>query len=324
MDFEELGQAELEELGASNVIPVYRGLRFRADKESLYAINYQSRLVSRVLAPLDRFNCHNTDYLYRRAGNIDWSDFLSVDKTFAVYSNVGNSAIRHSKYAALRLKDAIVDYFREREGARPSVNRLNPDVWFNVDIHDNIATINLETSGGAMHRRGYRKSTGSAPIQETAAAAIVRMTGWEGERKLIDPMCGSGTLIAEALMSYCRIPASFLRKNRTIESMPDFDSGLWSRVRQTADSRIRNLPPGLIVGSDIDSRVLADARKNLAALPGGASIHLESVNWRNIESITDATIVTNPPYGRRLNTREPIGDFYKSFGDFLKQRCTGL
>lgn len=174
-----------------------------------------------------------------------------------------------------------------------------------------------------MHRRGYRKSTGAAPIQETAAAAIIRMTGWDGSRKFIDPMCGSGTLIAEALMSYCRIPASYLRNNRTIMSMPDFDSSLWGKMSQTADSKIRPLPEGLIVGSDIDSRVLSDARKNLAALPGGQQVHLESTNWRNIEGISNATIVTNPPYGRRLNTREPIADFYKSFGDFLKQRCTG-
>ncbi len=320
---EELGAAELSELGASDTSIAYRGVYFNADHEALYRINYCSRLATRVLAPLTSFNCHDADYLYRIAKDIDWTDFLDLDDTFAVFANVSNSKISHSKYAALRVKDAVVDQFRDRTGRRPNVDTRHPDLWLNLYIENNHATISLGTSGGSLHRRGYRSGSGEAPMQETVAAAIIRMTGWDGERLLYDPMCGSGTLLAEALMHYCRIPAAYLRDRFGFEMLPDFDAGLWQQVKSAADESIRPLPEGLIAGSDVNGEVLHAARENLGILPHGERAALKQSDFRSLPDLENVTLVVNPPYGLRMGRGEAISHMITELGDFLKQKCTG-
>jgi len=153
---EDLGMQEITALGASDVKPTFRGLYFNADKAVLYRINYMSRMITRVLAPLISFDCHDTRYLYKMARCIPWPELFGLDKTFMVNSNVSHSKITHSQYAALVLKDAIVDTFNEWCTRRPDVERINPDVIFNLHIYSNKATIYLDTSGGSLHRRGYR------------------------------------------------------------------------------------------------------------------------------------------------------------------------
>ncbi len=320
---EELGAEELAELGARDVATAYRGLYFDADPATLYRVNYCARLPTRVLAPLVSFQCHNPDYLYRRACDVNWADFMTVDQTFAVFANVANSKIRHSKYAALRVKDAIVDTFRQRLGKRPSVDTRAPHLWVNLHIENNDATISLGASGGSLHRRGYRSAAGEAPLQETVAAAIIRLTGWNGERPFYDPMCGAGTLLAEALMHYCRIPAGYLRDHFGFEALPDFDPALWKQVKGEADAALRLLPPGLIAGSDVDRNAVAAARQNLAALPGGENVALAVRDFRKLDSLENVTLASNPPYGLRMGRENRMGGFYKMLGDFLKQRCTG-
>lgn len=320
---EELGMEELEELGATNAAPAYRGLYFDAEPATLYRINYCSRLVTRVLAPLTSFGCHDADYLYRTAGDVDWSDFLTVDQTFAVFANVTNSKIDHSKYAALRLKDAIVDQFREKTGRRPSVDTRDPHVWFNLYIENNHATISLGTSGGSLHRRGYRTESIEAPMQETVAASIIRLSGWRGERPFHDPMCGSGTLLAEALMHYSRIPAGYLRKGFGFAALPDFDAALWGKVKAEADGRMRELPSGLISGSDADRFAAAAARSNLRQLPCGERVDVYVRDFRDLGSMRNLTLAMNPPYGVRMGDDAHIERFYGELGDFLKQKCTG-
>ncbi len=198
---EELGADELSELGASEISPIYRGIYFQAGSAVLYGINYRSRLITRVLAPLITFDCHSAKYLQKTAMSIRWQDIFPLEKTFAVFATVSHSTIRHSQYAALCLKDAIVDTFREHCGKRPNVKTPDPDLWINLHIEKNRATISIDTSGGSLHRRGYRSQSVDAPIQETVAAAILRLSGWDGSSPLYDPMCGSGTLVCEALMS---------------------------------------------------------------------------------------------------------------------------
>lgn len=320
---EDIGAEELQELGAAETATAYRGVYFNADLAALYRINYCSRLATRVLAPLTSFNCHDTDYLYRIARDVDWRDFLSTDQTFAVFANVSNSKIRHSKYAALRLKDAIVDQFRERSGRRPSIDTHNPDLWLNLYIENNRATISLGTSGGSLHRRGYRSGSGTAPMQETVAAAIIRLTGWNGERPLYDPMCGSGTLPTEALMHYCRIPAGFLRDRFGFETLPDFDSALWQEVKSASDEAIRPLPDGIIAGSDVDADVLQIARSSLDTLPFGERVRLSRSDFRTLPDLNHVTLVVNPPYGVRMNRRGDVEKMITELGDFLKHRCTG-
>ena len=183
-----------------------------------------------MIAPLSIFTCRNADHLYRKGSDIEWRDFFSADHTFAVFASVSNStAVNHSEFAALRLKDAIVDYFRNLSGSRPTVEKINPDIWINLHIENNQAVIGIDTSGGSLHRRGYRKQTVKAPIQETLAAAIIHLSAWNGERPLYDPMCGSGTLVTEALMHYRRIPAGILRKRFGFEFLPDYDRKSWKQ-----------------------------------------------------------------------------------------------
>ena len=318
---EVLARAELEALGATDLTPGYRGLAFRADPRTLYKTVYLSRLAQKIIAPLMVFDCHSTKYLYRRALGLPWGDFLTPAETFVISANVSNSNIRHSQYAALCLKDAIADHFRERCGERPSVERDDPDVRFHLHLHDNRATIGLEVSGGSLHKRGYRRIGHEAPIQETVAAAVIRLAEWDGGQPLYDPLCGSGTFLCEALMHYCRIPAGYLRPRFGFESLPDFDAAAWAEVRAEARAGIRPLPAGLIRGSDVSEEAVSAARVNLDQLPFGKDVAVQVMDFRAIPSLTQTTIVSNPPHGIRLQQAEGMEAFCGELGDFLKQRC---
>jgi len=320
---EDLGESELLQLGATRLRRAFRGMFFHADISTMYRINYLSRFFTRILAPLITFDCHSDKYLYRTASLLNWSDILSPDDTFAIFSSVSDSNIRHSRFASLRLKDAIADWFVEHHGRRPNVDTESPDVWINLRIHGNKACIRLDTSGGSLHRRGYRARSVEAPMQETLASAIIQLSGWDGSTPFYDPMCGSGTLLCEALMHYCRIPAGYLRKRFGFYSMPEFDSAVWQKIRKAENSRIRSLPRGMIGGSDISEDAISIARGNCDLLPSGKAIGLRRCDYHDLEGFENATIVTNPPYGLRLKRGEDLSGFMKEFGDFLKFRCAG-
>ncbi len=319
---ESFGAEELQELGAKNPTTAYRGIYFTADKEALYKINYCSRLITRVLAPIITFDCHSTKYLYNVGKSIDWNKFFNLNQSMAIFSSVSHSKISHSKYASLRLKDAIVDQFRENTGKRPNIETRNPDIWINLHIDNNRATISIDTSGGSLHRRGYRIETGDAPMQETLAAAIIRITGWDGEKELHDPMCGSGTLLCEAAMKYCRIPAAYKRKKFGFEMLPDFEPELWKKVKSEADSKIRKLPKGLIFGSDKLIPAVKAARVNCKNIIHGENIEIRVSPFQKLENLNHKIIVTNPPYGIRMGNLESNEILYKKLGDFLKQQCS--
>ncbi len=322
-DIKDIAEQELRTLGARETSPTYRGIYFSASPKVLYTINFYARLISRVLAPLTSFRCHSDRYLYKKAREIEWQDFLDPSQTFAVFATVANSAIRHSQFAALRLKDAVVDSFRAATGVRPSIDTKEPDVWLNLYIHNNEATLSLDTSGGSLHRRGYRKKSIQAPMVETLAAAIIQHAEWDGRRPLYDPLCGSGTLLCEAYMAAARMPAALFRKRFGFESLPDFDAALWKRVQADGQAALRAPPPGLISGSDIDPEAVRAARANCAALPAGSAITVEQRDAFQIRRIDNAVIVCNPPYGIRLGKPADLDDFYARLGDFLKQRCQG-
>jgi putative N6-adenine-specific DNA methylase len=319
----EAGAKEIAELGAEDVRPEFSGIHFRADKSALYRINYLTRLLSRCLAPLISYACHDTDTLYQKAKQIEWQDFFAEGNTFAVSGNVSDSAISHSKYAALRLKDAVADYFKEKTGQRPDVSVRNPDILLNLHIRNDKAVISLDTSGGALHRRGYREETVSAPMQETVAAAIIGFSQWDGSVPLYDPLCGSGTLLCEALMRYSNIPAGVFRNRFGFEFLPDFDGAVWKQVKNEADGHIRKLPQGLIAGSDVSAEAVSAARTNLMGLHYGNNVSVEKTDFRKLPALEEHVIVTNPPYGIRMGADEDLEAFYKDLGDFLKQKCKG-
>ena len=320
---EEEGVRELAALGAIDPEPAFRGLYFSAEPEKVCGITYQTRLCSRVLAPLLSFDCHSPKYLYKTARKIPWELLLSKSGSFAVSATVANSRIKHSQYAALCLKDALVDSFRDKYGSRPDVDRSNPDLLLNLYIEKNRAIISIDISGGALHRRGYRQSSVKAPIQETLAAAIIRLSGWDGSKPLVDPMCGSGTLLCEALMKHSQVPAGYLRKRFGFENMPDFDREQWRKNRKGIDSKITKVSPGLIYGSDISKEAVKAARSNLNLLPEGSGVVVKRCDFHDAGPIENAVIVSNPPYGVRLGNREETAELLKEFGDFLKHNCRG-
>ncbi len=312
---------ELTELGAYALQPVFRGVWFKASKKDLYKITYCSRLVSRILAPLARFECRDKDDLYKAAKQIHWEEFLTPKKTFSIAANVSESEITHSNYAGLRVKDAIADYFRDRTNRRPSVDSNDPYLQINLHLHRKEATLSVDVSGGPLHKRGYREASVSAPMQETVAASIIRLSGWQGDQPLMDLMCGSGTLLCEALMSYSRIPAQVFRSCFGFERLPDFDAELWEKVKADAQANIRPLPQGLICGSDKAQESVDAAAVNIMGLHFGSEIRLEQKAFQDIESIENTVIVTNPPYGIRMGKSENMNRFYQDLGKFLKSRC---
>mgnify|MGYP003585115589 CR=1 FL=1 len=321
---EELALAELAELGAVDCMAGFRFVRFKADDQALYRIVYRSRLVSRVLAPLARFACLTDKALYAGARDVRWSDFLTPDQTFAVFANVSKSAIGHSQYAGLKLKDAVADWFRDRTGRRPSVDPREPDLWLHLHIHEDTAVVSLDVSGGSMHRRGYRVRSVDAPMAETVAAAMLRMTGWDGRAPLVDPMCGSGTILCEALMLSADLPAGLLRGNFGFQRLPDFNPDLWNRERHDAslvDSEAE-LEADLR-GSDLDPAAVEATRTNLSRLPGGEDVVVGRRDFFERRDLGGATIVCNPPYGIRLGQGEDMGAWFRRFGDHLKRHCQG-
>jgi putative N6-adenine-specific DNA methylase len=320
---EALGAQELKGFGVKDIRQVYRGVWFKTTLDKLYRINYRSRLISRVLAPLVNFDCHSTKYLYKTAVTIPWGELLKPDQTFAIFAHTNNSKITHSRYAAQVLKDAIVDYFRESTGQRPSIDRENPDLWLNLYIENNHARISVDTSGGPLHKRGYRIKSVAAPMQETLAAAIIQTSGWQGKVPLLDPMCGSGTLLCEAALHYCRVPSAYRRQQFGFMQLPDFDEQLWAAIVADGERLIRPLPKGLISGCDINAAALDAAATNCQSIPHGEAIGLKKGDFRNHPGLKKGMIVCNPPYGIRLGTPESLKKLYGELGDFFKQKCTG-
>ncbi|MCB2149319.1 MAG: class I SAM-dependent RNA methyltransferase [Deltaproteobacteria bacterium] len=323
---ESIGAEELTELGAIDTRPVRRGIHFKADRSSLYRINYCARLITRVLAPIQSFACPDAAAIYRAAQRIDWTRFFSLDQTFAVFASTAGSTVPHSQFAGLKLKDAVADQFRSAFGSRPNVDPRTPDLWINLHVEKDRGTISIDTSGGSLHRRGYRSKSGDAPMQETVAAAMVRLSGWDGRVPLADPMCGSGTLIIEAAMAYCRIPAGYLRHRFGFQQLPDFDPRIWKTVKGEADSQMRKLQDRLIYASDIDSQAVSATRANCKMVPHARTVNVLRMDFRQIEGLENRIILCNPPYGIRMkgqDGQDTMDDFYRELGDFLKQRCKG-
>ena len=320
---EHMGGNELARLGAVALRPVRRGIHFKADPETLYRVNYCSRLCTRVLAPIRSFACPDAAAIYRAASQIDWKRFFTVEQTFAVFASTAGSRVPHSQFAALKLKDAVVDQFRDAHGRRPSVDARTPDLWINLFVHQDQGTISIDTSGGSLHRRGYRMHSVDASMQETVAAAVVSFSQWDGQYILIDPMCGAGTLITEAVMAYCRVPAGFRRKAFGFQMLPDYDARLWQRVKAEADAKIRKLPPRLVYAGDIDARAVSATRTNCKQIPQARTVDVIRKDLFQIESLENRIILCNPPYGIRMRNLGDLDDFYRRLGDFLKQRCKG-
>ena len=321
MGLEPILAKELTQLGANDVQIGRRMVSFKGDKEMLYRANFQLHTAIKILKPIRHFKAKSADDVYEEIHKMDWTEYLDNDKTFAVDSVVFSEEFRHSKFVSYKVKDAIVDQFREKTGSRPNISVTNPDLRLNMHIAEDQCTLSLDSSGESLHRRGYRQETLEAPLNEVLAAGMILMTGWKGETDFIDPMCGSGTLLIEAALIAHNMAPGLFRKEYAFEKWPDFDADLFDRIYND-DSQEREFNHH-IYGYDIDMKAVNTARLNVKAAGLTKSITVEQQDFKDFKQPKEKSImVTNPPYGERISTPDLLGT-YKMIGERLKHEFTG-
>ena len=318
---EEVLAKELTELGASDIEIGNRMVAFTGDKAMLYKANFCLRTAIRILKPIKHFKAQTADEVYDNVKAINWEEYLDAEKSFAVDAVVFSNEFRHSKFVAYKVKDAIVDYFRDKTGERPSVRLNNPDVLLNIHIAEDRCTLSLDSSGESLHRRGYRQEAVEAPLNEVLAAGMILKTGWRGECDLIDPMCGSGTIPIEAALIARNIAPGVFRKEFAFEKWNDFDQELFDSIYND-ESNEREFTHK-IYGYDNNPKANEIAIRNVKAAGLSKDIELKIQAFQQFEQPTEKSIiVTNPPYGERISTDDLLG-LYQMIGERLKHAFTG-
>ena len=318
---EEVLAKELTELGASNIEIGNRMVAFTGDKALMYKANFCLRTAIRILKPIKHFKANTADEVYDNVKAIAWENYLDNTKSFAVDAVVFSNEFRHSKFVAYKVKDAIVDYFRDTTGERPSVRINNPDVLLNIHIAEDRCTLSLDSSGESLHRRGYRQEAVEAPLNEVLAAGMILMTGWKGECDLIDPMCGSGTIPIEAALIARNIAPGVFRKEFAFEKWVDFDQDLFDSIYND-DSQEREFNHK-IYGYDNNPKANEIATHNVKAAGLSKEIVLKLQPFQQFEQPKEKSIIiTNPPYGERISTEDLLG-LYKMIGERLKHAFAG-
>jgi putative N6-adenine-specific DNA methylase len=317
--------SELNHLGAAEVRLGRGGVHFAGDKTILYKANLWLRTAVRVLCPILEAPVTSPEELYDVVRTVDWSQYLTPDHTLAVDCNVRDSRITHSKYAALKTKDAICDQFMDRCGRRPSVDVERPMVGLNLHISKDQAVLSLDSSGDSLHKRGYRPILTKAPLNEALAAAIVLLTGWKGDTPFVDPMCGSGTLPIEAAWIGLHRPPGLTRKHFGFQGWMDYDVKLWTDLRDEARRGVLKKLAAPILGFDIRKDAIAFSRSNARAAGIGNLIHFEVRDVAEFRPPPGppGVIVCNPPYGERIGEEKELRTLYQTLGEVLRERCAG-
>jgi len=318
---------ELRQLGATIDYVGQRAVEFQGSQQLLYEAVLWSRTAMRLLRPFADFDAPDERALYDEVYAIDWQRYLRPDQTFAITAVVNKSSFEHSLYVAQLTKDAIVDQLRARTGRRPSIDTKNPDIRIHLRMLENEVILSLDAAGDSLHRRGYRQGTNEAPLNEVLAAGLVLLSGWDQQSPLLDPFCGSATILTEAgLLAQRAAPGLFHQGKFGFENWPDFDAALWQRVREQAAAQRLAEPQAYLAGSDLDPRVLAQAQANVAAAGLDECIRLA------VRDVRDATpprnqppgvLLTNPPYGERIGEEAQMAALYKTIGDTLKTNFQG-
>lgn len=315
--------SEIKGLGAKNVRVLHRAVLCEGNKEMMYRINYSVRTALKVLKPFKTFYAKNDDELYKKVQEINWMELIRTDQTFCIDAVTSGRFFTHSQYASLRMKDAIVDQFRDIYGIRPSINTLNPDLRINLHIREDKVQILFDSSGESLHHRGYRKQVDKAPMNEVLAAGLIQLSGWKADCNFLDCMCGSGTLPIEAAMYAMRIPAGYYRKQWGFMKWDDYDPNLWQSIKDEADSQIREFDYE-IWASDRSPKAVAIAESNFNHARLQHDIHLMK---KNMEDLTppegDGILIINPPYGDRLE-EDDIDTVYENIGHTLKHNFQGF
>lgn len=312
---------ELRSLGAENVTEGVRMVSFDGDKELMYRANFCLRTALRVLKPFYKFRSTDADDLYEQVKRYDWSSVMKVGQTFAIDSTTNGEEFRHSRFVTYRVKDAIADYFMDHGGRRPSIRVTNPDIRLDVHINGDQVTLSLDSSGDPLYKRGWRVAQTDAPINEVLAAGIIRLSGWDGQCDLVDPMCGSGTFLVEAALIACNINPGVFRQEYAFQKWEDYDADLFDTIYND-DSQEREFEHK-IYGSDIDAKAIAISRANAKAAGVMKYIELERRDLAEIEQAPEhGYLITNPPYDQRLRL-EDAEAFYGMIGSKLKHVFRG-
>jgi putative N6-adenine-specific DNA methylase len=322
---EEVLAGELVQLGANNVQIERRAVSFTGDKRMLYTANFCLRTASRVLVPIATFKAKNTDDIYLQVKQLDWAQYMTAKTTFQIDATVYSDLFRHSQFVTYRVKDAIVDWWMEHEGKRPSVQLTNPDVYLNVHIAGDTVTLSLDSSGESLHKRGYRVANTQAPINEALAAGMLLLAGWNGQGDFYDPMCGSGTLLIEAALIARNIAPGIYRKGFAFEKWANFDADLFEDI-SSDDSRERDFQHK-IYGSDAGFYAVQAANKNIQSAHLQRDIEVKQIRIQELKlaekNTEGALIMINPPYGERLAQDRDVLRLYQDMGTTLKHQFSG-
>lgn len=321
MELEPTLAKELTQLGANNVQIGRRMVSFTGDTAMMYKANFSLHTAIRILKPIRHFKARSADDVYEEVKKVDWSQYILDGKTFAVDSVVYSDEFRNSRFVTYKVKDAIADQFRERTGSRPNISVSNPDIRLHIHISESDATLCLDSSGQSLHLRGYRQGSVAAPINEVLAAGMVMLTGWNGGMDLVDPMCGSGTILIEAALIALNMNPGVFRKEYAFERWPDFDKELFDEI--ASDDSMEREFTHHIYGYDNDPKAVGTARLNVKAAGLSEYITIELADFNDFEQPAEkALMITNPPYGERITTANLLAT-YKMIGDKLKHSFTG-
>ena len=316
---------ELVELGANNVQIERRAVSFTGDLRMLYTANFCLRTASRVLVPIATFKAKKTDDIYEQVKALNWAEYMTPKTTFQIDATVYSDLFRHSQFITYRVKDAIVDYWMEHGGVRPSVQLTNPDIYLNIHIAGDSVTLSLDSSGESLHKRGYRVANTQAPINEALAAGMLLLAGWQGQGDFYDPMCGSGTLLIEAALIARNIAPGIYRKGFAFEKWANFDTDLFEDI-YSDDSRERDFQHK-IYGSDAGFYAVQAATKNIESANLQRDIEVKQIRVQELrlaERDTEgALVMINPPYGERLAQDKDVLRLYQDMGTTLKHQFNG-
>ena len=316
--FEQILAKELRLLGAQDVKAGNRMVSFVGDLGFMYKANLCLRTALKILKPVHTAKAEDEEALYQLFYNFNWGDYLDLDSKFVIDSVVNGTIFTHSQFASQKAKDGLVDQFRDRHNERPSVDLNRPDLRINLHIQEDFCTISLDSSGASLHHRGYRTATNIAPLNEVLAAGLIQLSGWKGNSDFLDPMCGSGTLVIEAAMFACNIPANINRKVFAFEKWTDWDAGLFEKIQESQLKKVKN-PLVQINGSDKAPSAIEKALINIENANLDDFIKIEKKDFFQLEKESSGPlhILTNPPYGERMEG--DINALYQGIGDTFKQ-----
>ncbi len=320
---EDVLAGEIRDAGGKNIQIKRRAVAFEGDLEVMYRVNFTCRTALAILQEVKKFYAKSSDELYRKTKEINWSDHLLLDQTFSIHATTYSEAFSHSKFASLKVKDAIADFFRDIYGQRPNVRVDRPDVRIELHISDNSCTLLLNSSGDALFKRGYRDRTGMAPMNECLAAGIVKLANYKVDEPLVDFACGSGTILFEACLIAKNVAPGLLNRRYGFQNWVGFKPDLLDTIKKDAERAIIKAPIN-IKGYDIDRKMILFCRHNKANSDFFEDIRFYQSDLRNVETEKQSgLIVSNLPFDERIKVGN-IDQLYEDIGSTMKHHFPGF